>query len=385
VATYKVLQDIEAEDKLVGPLSLRQFIYGCIAALCGYLIFLLASKGVAFVAVIFIPPMALCAFFAFPWTKDQPTEVWALARIRFLLKPRKRIWNQSGVRELVTVTAPKKIEQNYTNGLTEVEVRSRLSALASTIDSRGWAIKNVNVNLYSQPALVMNEPNSDRLMSASSLPQEVPIVDVQAADDILDERNNPVAARMESKLEASTKARRQHAVEQLAAPEAASSSPAKPNDYWFLNQPGGNATSVSQDAVTFNTQVITPGIAASEAPMIAAAEPSTDEETLIKQLEAQRKAQEGVSTYSHLHTIQPLSEQQAAREASEKARSAALAREQARIRKERAAHPPVPEPPKPAILDTDLVWNNDYSVANIAREAHKRRETPDDEVVISLH
>ena len=27
MATYKVIQDIEAEDKLIGPLTLRQFIY----------------------------------------------------------------------------------------------------------------------------------------------------------------------------------------------------------------------------------------------------------------------------------------------------------------------------------------------------------------------
>jgi len=40
MATYKVIQDIEAEDKLVGPLTLRQFIYAAIAAICGYLSFL---------------------------------------------------------------------------------------------------------------------------------------------------------------------------------------------------------------------------------------------------------------------------------------------------------------------------------------------------------
>src|SRR3982750_3914966 len=150
MATYKVLQDIEAEDKLLGPLTLRQFIYAGIAALCGYIIFLLASKGAAPLAIIFLPPMALCAFFAFPWTKDQPTEVWALARIRFYIKPRKRIWDQTGIKELVTITAPKVVDHNYSNGLSEGEVRSRLRALADTIDSRGWAIKNVSVNMYGQ-------------------------------------------------------------------------------------------------------------------------------------------------------------------------------------------------------------------------------------------
>ncbi len=40
MATYKVLQDIEAEDKILGPLSLRQFIYGLITVFFLYLCFI---------------------------------------------------------------------------------------------------------------------------------------------------------------------------------------------------------------------------------------------------------------------------------------------------------------------------------------------------------
>ncbi len=36
MATYKVLQDIEAEDKLLGPLTLKQFIFAVVTlAFCG--------------------------------------------------------------------------------------------------------------------------------------------------------------------------------------------------------------------------------------------------------------------------------------------------------------------------------------------------------------
>src|SRR5947209_2869322 len=104
MATYKVLQDIEAEDKLIGPLTLRQFIYALIAASNGYITFLVVTKGVPFLAIIFLPIVLGSAFFAWPWSRDQPTEVWALAKIRFLVKPRKRIWDQSGTKELVTIT-----------------------------------------------------------------------------------------------------------------------------------------------------------------------------------------------------------------------------------------------------------------------------------------
>src|SRR6185295_1780581 len=108
MAQYKVIQDVEAEDKLLGPLTLRQFIYAGITAILLYLSYFAATHSATFLIIIFFPFALVTGFFAFPWGRDQPTEVWALAKVRFLLKPRRRIWDQSGAKELVTITAPKK-------------------------------------------------------------------------------------------------------------------------------------------------------------------------------------------------------------------------------------------------------------------------------------
>src|SRR5882757_7957575 len=111
MSTYKVIQDIEAEDHILGPLSLRQFIFGLIAAFCFYFCYLVISKHIGFLVALFLPPGIFAAFFAIPFGGDQPTEIWALAKIRFWFKPRKRIWDQTGVKELVSVTAPKKVNE----------------------------------------------------------------------------------------------------------------------------------------------------------------------------------------------------------------------------------------------------------------------------------
>src|SRR5258708_26032679 len=161
MATYKVIQDIEAEDKLVGPLSLRQFIYAAIAAVSTYISFFALSRGYSFVLVMLLPVILFTGFFAFPWGSDQPTEVWALAKIRFFLKSRRRIWDQSGIKDLVTITVPKHIEKEYTNGLQQHEVESRLTALASMLDSRGWAVKNVT-STYTPRAGIVPSGDSDR-------------------------------------------------------------------------------------------------------------------------------------------------------------------------------------------------------------------------------
>lgn len=381
MATYKVIQDIEAEDKLVGPLSLRQFIYFCAAALCLYLSVIFVTKHVLFLLAFTLPPMLFCGFFAFPWTKEQPTEVWALARIRFLLKPRRRIWNQSGVKELVTVTAPKKVEKIYTNGLSQAEVRSRLNALASTIDSRGWAIKNVNVNLSVQnPSLPVVE-SSDRLIDASAIPQQVADVDITASDDMLDVASNPVAQQFDAMMSKAAQDHRQRIVTQLEqdAPTAINPPAAPPADYWFLNQPTPAAnTAVPANAAYVKPQVVFPDADDQAAAVVPAADPTPAEAALLEQLQQQSSRQQ--VPYSHLKNIQPLGAG-AVPTAPPPAPAPAVQQnvEQTNADNQQAPMTPAPDPAK-----IELSRNNDLDISTIAHLANKK-EPPSDEVVISLH
>ena len=80
------------------------------------------------------------------------------------------------------------------------------------------------------------------------------------------------------------------------------------NNYWFLNQPSQQTASVPQDTVTFNTQVVAPGASAASLP-VAAATPTADEESFIKQHRNQPAFSPNM--HGHLHVIQPLSAQKA--------------------------------------------------------------------------
>jgi hypothetical protein len=88
-----------------------------------------------------------------------------------------------------------------TNGLSQTEVQSRLKTLATTLDTRGWAIKNVDVNLSVPEVEASNASTaSDRLVGKVGMPSQMPVADVHAADDILDERNNPTAKKFDSMM-----------------------------------------------------------------------------------------------------------------------------------------------------------------------------------------
>ena len=213
MATYKVIQDIEADDKLIGPLSMKQFIFACVSAGFLFAAFMIASRTTIYAAIPFIPFIVVPGVLAAPLGRDQPTEIWLAAQLRYLIKPRKRIWNQSGIKELVNITVPKKIEKALTKGFSEHEARSRLKALANTLDSRGWAVKNVDINNYSPP--VYNLSDDDRLVGLANMPQMVPDINVAASDDIMDYQNNSTAQHFEEMIQASSTEQRQAVMEKM--------------------------------------------------------------------------------------------------------------------------------------------------------------------------
>jgi hypothetical protein len=220
MAVYKVIQDIESEDKIVGFLTLKMFVYALISGALVYINIRFLMAGIlgplrfVFVFILFWP-MLLFGVLAAPLSREQSTEVWILAHVRFYLKPRLRIWNQSGVLELVTVTVPKKIERQLTKNLTQTEVRSRLKALATTLDSRGWAVRNVAVNLNANPSyLDIVEPESDRLAAGSNLPQTKTATDITESDDIMDAQNNSTAQHFETLMQQEVE-KRKKAVSQI--------------------------------------------------------------------------------------------------------------------------------------------------------------------------
>lgn len=372
MAVYKVIQDIEAEDKLLGPLTLKQFIFAAIAAGFIFVAFVTVSKtGTLLAAIPFLPFIAVPAILAAPIGKDQPTDIWLAARIRFLIKPRKRIWDQSGIKELVTITVPKHIEKHYTDGLSQTEVQSRLKALAETIDSRGWAVKNVDLNMSLAPAYAGN--SYDRLIDPASLPQSVPISDISAADDIMDATSNPVAQHFDQLVKDASIAQRAAAVASMHSVPQNKPSQQTPIDPWFMHQPNPGDIPAGPNAAMFTAQTVAPAAANPQAAVDdgfltpQAAEPTPQEQELLQHLKADKKQAPYPYNGAHHKTIKTPAD--IAAEAAAKAK-------QAKIQQAQAVTPPK----NPDIVE--LANTNDLSVASVAHMANRNNSQ---EVVINLH
>ena len=257
MAVYKVIQDVEAEDKILGPLSLKQLIFAAIAVAAVFVAFrLVVATGVIYLAIPFLPFILVFGFLAAPIGRDQPTELWLAAQIRYFTKPRIRIWDQSDLKDLVRITAPKREEKVYTDGLDQQQVHSRLKALANTLDSRGWAVKNVDVNMYATDSY--GQIHSDRLVDPSSLPLAVSDVDIKPSDDIMDVANNETAHHFDEMMQESGRNRRESllAKMQTASAPASQAAPQQPQDFWFMHQP--EAPKDAKGQTMFNETIVQP-------------------------------------------------------------------------------------------------------------------------------
>lgn len=341
MATYKVIQDIEAEDKFLGPLTLKQFIFGAIAAFFGYLSFYFVTQGAAFMLAVFMPISLLGAFLAIPWSSEQPTEVWVLAKLRFKFKPQTRLWDQAGLEELVTITAPKKEEKVLTDSLSQDEIKSRLQALAQTIDTRGWATKNASIHA----AYVQND---QRLINPLDMPRQVPEIDINAYPDVLND-DTTISANFQHLMQDNSDDIKRQSLERMERIRR-----------------GESVEIIGQPEVQFT------------APTDSYFQEASDDPVLTQQLHQKRAEHDIVNTRMQRLPVYPVGGGQlqsppASQPVDDDDDQVSTEEDQAQAQ--------MTKPVDPGILE--LANNNDLNIATLARQA-KKKDSGDGEVVVSL-
>lgn len=136
-------QDVEADDKLLGPFSFRQFCYLMVATAAGFLAFMLGRVAIPLALI----PAPVAVFFlaiALPLRKDQPTEIYLAAVVRYWIKSRTRMWQADGEQPLVEISSPIVDDTPKTKDLAGDEVSRRLSFLANLSDTQGWSTRGIS-------------------------------------------------------------------------------------------------------------------------------------------------------------------------------------------------------------------------------------------------
>ena len=349
MAVYKVPQDVEADDKLIGPFSFRQFVYLIIVAI---------SMAVAWglfqlfplLALVPLPITFLFAALALPLRKDQPMEIYLAAVVSFYLKPRKRLWQADGIQSLVEITAPKVVEIQRTKDLTQTEAERRLSYLANIVDTEGWAIRGV-----STPQV------------PSSMQNEV-FFEAQQTEDVLD-NDGGVARTFDSMIDQADARRRQEMIDRMHQP---ASPPIAP----MPTPQVGPAPVVDPYASLVPTMPVTPAMPAPATQ--TAFTPPAPNPSPITTVDPQIDYNPYPESI-HQSMIRPLSEQPAVQPQppAPVARPTPVAEPEQTSTSENTISPDI----------INLANNPDLSIATLAHEANriqKQREESENEVVISL-
>ncbi len=215
---YKVPQNVEAEDKIIGPLTLKQFIYTVVGLVYGFTtFFLLKSFPIAFILV-GVPPTLMLLLLGLYQRRDQNFETLFFAMLSFFTKPRKRLWDKEPIEEVFRIQQPPPAIQTAA-GRDPEEVRGQLERLAQIVDNRGWAPKQAALQ---EPATAPAVDLGTRIVApaAIAIPAYEP-ADVSEADDILDFAHNPAAQAVNQLVEGTAKNIREEAMAKVKGKQPA--------------------------------------------------------------------------------------------------------------------------------------------------------------------
>jgi hypothetical protein len=186
MAQYKVPQNVESEDKLLGPLTMKQFIYAIIGLAWGFLIWRILSPGgtaaIPIMLLLIVPISGFMLLLAFGRREEQSFENYLIALIRFNIVPRKRIWLKDDYKGEVIVDAPPPPKPTTPSKEDIAKVHSRLQQLSLVVDTRGH-VKPADVQLPDQANTAAKF--SERVFTPSELQKPFLEGGVEVNDDVL--------------------------------------------------------------------------------------------------------------------------------------------------------------------------------------------------------
>lgn len=138
---FKIPQNVQLEDKIVGPVTLKQLVILGAGGGFDYFLYISLSKLLVLsLTLFFVIPIALLVL-AIAFLKIQGLTFiqYVIASLEFYIKPRQRVWTQGGAEVFISITqpAPKtaaqlKQEKQQSNAPKDM---SNLEELTKTLDS----------------------------------------------------------------------------------------------------------------------------------------------------------------------------------------------------------------------------------------------------------
>jgi len=162
---YKVPQNIDLEDKIVGPFTMKQFLYLFVG---GFILYGWWNYSSSYVSpspmAIFLPlaiPLGfICFCLAVVKVNDRPFEVFVLNLFKFVFSPKQRKWTSGYVPESVILMDPLEAKDNKDEHL---KTESDLDSLAKSLEEQTEELKVQTASMQAAKPAPANKPQNINL------------------------------------------------------------------------------------------------------------------------------------------------------------------------------------------------------------------------------
>lgn len=133
---YKVPQNIDMADRIVGPLTLVQFLYLLVGGIIIYFLFnTIAPVNLTGFVALAIPIAFVCFALAFLKIQDQPFPRFVRAFFIYVGKPKMRVWHKEGHDASLVITPDVQTKNQEVSHKTIK--KSQLEHLIQVLDTGG--------------------------------------------------------------------------------------------------------------------------------------------------------------------------------------------------------------------------------------------------------
>ncbi len=131
---YKVPQNIDKEDEIVGPLTLVQFSYLAIAGAIDFLVFK-SLPSLALGLLIMVPVTVVALAMAFLKVQDQPLLHFIAASLQYYRSPKTRVWDKVSDRPIIQ--AEQAAEMPVAQPLRKTFDQAKVAEISQVLDTHG--------------------------------------------------------------------------------------------------------------------------------------------------------------------------------------------------------------------------------------------------------
>jgi len=165
---YKIPQNIDVEDKILGPFTLKQFLYMMVGGISIYILFnIFAATNFVLFLVISVPIAIATLMLVFVKVNERPFVDFFFYFLAYLQDPKEKKWIKSTKIKEFKITA--KVSQAEEAKQKEIAslakrgiVHSQLAQMAVVLDSKGWTKASFEQELKGRVASSAEEKSITR-------------------------------------------------------------------------------------------------------------------------------------------------------------------------------------------------------------------------------